>query len=397
MRPPTTIRDSYRRRLRTQVLACRSRGDGYIAITPDTIVYPGGGGQPADHAMMGGQPVLGVENDGDRGWIHVLAAPIPSGPVVIELDWERRFDHMQQHSAQHLVTALAQDQYGMATVAFHLGAERSSIDLDTTELGADVLAELEALVDAEIRAALPVAVTWLERDAIDERMVRSRGLPDDHRGQVRVVTIEGVDRNTCGGTHVANTAELQVVRFLGLESVHGGQTRLHYVAGQRALTLFGSTLARERGLTSLLAAAPDEHADAVKRLLGRQRTQTKELRQLRDELAEMLGRGLALAGEGGLATLHREQADLAFLHAVAASARAAAPQILFFLTCGELSGSFLLAGPAKTVAGAGPELAALLDGRGGGVGGRYQGRADRIDLREEAVRQLRASLADESP
>jgi Ser-tRNA(Ala) deacylase AlaX len=397
MRTPTFLRDPYRRQLRTRVLACRGLGDEFVVITEDTIAYPGGGGQPEDRATLAGQPVLAVERDGDGGWVHRVACEVPVGPVELELDWERRYDHMQQHSAQHLITALAADQLGLATVAFHLGAERSSIDLDCPELSEAQLAELDGLVQSELRAALPITARWGGPDELEGLCVRSRGLPAGHRGRVRVVGIEGVDRNTCGGTHVANTAELQVVVLMDVERVHGGLSRLHFAAGQRVLDQLAGARDRGRDLTGLLACGIDEHVSSVERLLADQRSSARQLRQLRSELAEALAQALLTQPSDGLAQLHRTEDDLPMLQAIAGSALALRPGLVLLLTGGAPpgglpSGCFLLAGPVDVVARLGPELAPLLAGRGGGARGRYQGRAERLDLREQAVTHLRDLL-----
>ena len=396
MRAPTFLRDPYRRRLETRVLACREAPGGFLAITPDTLLFPEGGGQPADRGTLGGLAVGAVHADADHGWIHELPAALPPGPVEIELDWERRFDHMQQHSAQHLITALAQDHYALATTAFHLGPDRSSIDLDAAALDPGLLVELRALVDSEIRRAVRVSARWVRADELPDLGVRSRGLPEGHQGPVRVVSIAGIDRNTCGGTHVANTAELQLVSFLGTERVHGG-TRLHYAAGGRALRLLDTALERERGLTHLLACGAGEHAHAVERLLQEQREAGRQLRGLREELAGALGEGLARGVEAGLGRLHREQDDLPFLQAVAGVACRLAPGALLLLTGGQPEGCFLLAGPPEPVARLGPRLCTALEARGGGARGRFQGRALRNDRREAAAEVLRAGLSDPTP
>ncbi len=388
MRAPTTLRDSYRRSLRVDVLACRARGERFLAVTQDSIVYPGGGGQPPDRATLGGQPVLGVVADADGAWVHELPAAVPLGPARLELDWQRRYDHMQQHSAQHLITALAGDQLGLATVAFHLGDERSSIDLDSPSLEPALLAELSTLVQAEIRAALPIRSEWVAAERLAKMAVRSRGLPEGHQGKVRIVHIEGVDRNTCGGTHVANTAELQLVSFLGVERVRDA-TRLHFVAGERARGLLEAALEREADLTRLLSSGPGEHVDSVLRLLEDQREQGRRERALREELAVVCG-SLLFQQPGPLAALHRQEDDLPLLQAIAREALYLRPHRLVMLTSGEPTGSFLLAGPAELVVTLGPELAGLLAGRGGGAKGRYQGRAERLDLREQAYDALRA-------
>ncbi len=393
MRQPTFHKDPYCRRLTTQVMACRPRGDVYLAVTADTLLFPGGGGQPPDHGTLDGQPVLQVEQDRDGGWIHSLGAPAEPGPCELELDWTRRFDHMQQHSAQHLVTALAQDQYGLTTCAFHLGSQQCSIDLDSEQLEPEILAELQALVNAEVRAALPISARLLPAHALARLSVRTRGLPPEHEGPVRVVTIEGVDVNTCGGTHLATTAELQLVRLLGTDRVHGGNTRLHFLSGGRAMARFHSALERERALTRSLASPPSEHLAAVAKLNEQARATARGLRRCRAELAAALGRGLA-GGSDPVAVLHRPLAGTSFLQAVANAAFELDDQRLLFLTAGEGSaGRFLLAGDPDTVARLGPKVAAALVGRGGGARGRYQGNCEEIDGRHDVLAMLVAEIS----
>ncbi len=394
MHHPTYLRDAYRRQLRTRVLACRAQGDGTVAITEDTLVFPGGGGQPPDRATLGGQQVLSVSPDGDRGWVHALAGPVPVGELTMELDWTRRYDHMQQHSAQHLITALAAEQLGLATVAFHLGAERSSIDLDAESIEPEVLDELDALVGAEIRGAIPIRSRWVKPDQLEDLGVRSRGLPEGHRGDVRLVEIEGLDRNTCGGTHVNNTSELQLVAFLGTERIRGGVTRLHYAAGLRALGLLSAGLARQDALTRALSCPPAEHLAAVLRMGSELKEAARERRSTRAELAELLAVMTLSGASDGLAHLHRDVDDLTLLQAVARGITTRRPQTVALLTSGEPQGSFLLVGPVEPVARLGPELISMVVGRGGGARGRFQGRAERLDLRDQALVRLRELLAE---
>jgi Ser-tRNA(Ala) deacylase AlaX len=390
MPTPAFHREPYRRHLTTDVLACRGEGDRWLAVTADTLLFPGGGGQPGDHGTIAGQPVTEVLADADGGWLHVVALPVAPGSVEIALDWPRRFDHMQQHSAQHLITALAQDQFGLATLAFHLGAERSSVDLDAATLPPDLCRELQAFVNAEIRRAVPIRARTLAAGEVPGDTVRSRGLPEGHVGPVRIVTIEGIDANTCGGTHVASTAELQVVQFLGTERVHGGITRLHYAAGGRALVLLEDGMAREQQIGRLLSCAPAAQPEAVVRLQAEAHALERQVRAVREELALALGAGLAHAAGEGVGALHRDEDDLRFLQAVASAACRLAPAALFLLTAQKPESTFLLAGPAAEVAALGPCLCELLEARGGGARGRFQGRAQRLDRREEALGLLRS-------
>ncbi|MEZ4463575.1 MAG: hypothetical protein R3F43_03415 [bacterium] len=208
--------------------------------------------------------------------------------------------------------------------------------------------------------------------------MRFRQLPGEHDGTLRVVEIEGIDRNTCGGTHVANLAELQVVSFIGQEN-RQGVTRLHWLAGGRALAALAAATEREAALNGLLRCAPDDHAAAVARLLQQAKDKARDLKAQAADLAGFLGAQLAEGPSPGV--LHRPAGDLAFLNAVARAAHGRRPDLLLLLTARSEgnAGTFLLAGPPGPVATLGPAIAAALEGTGGGRPGTFQGKAARLD------------------
>jgi alanyl-tRNA synthetase len=202
---------------------------------------------------------------------------------------------------------------------------------------------------------------------------------------VRLLDIAGVDLNTCGGTHVANTSEIQAIKLTGTEPMRGG-TRLFYLAGGRVLRRLELALARERDLTQRLSCGPEDHPAAVERLLDEAREQRRDRRALLQELAVHLGQ--SLIAEPGVASLHRSDGEMEFLHAIALAVREQQPDKWALLTGGERAGVFILLGPADSVASMGPFVADLLEGRGGGAKGIFQGKASRLDRRQEALREL---------
>ena len=208
---PAYEREPYRTTLDASILGVGDDAGRAYAVLDDTILFPEGGGQPPDHGLVNEVSVLDVQKvEGEIR--HYLAAPVTPGAARVLLDWERRFDHMQQHTGQHLLSALAQDRFGWLTTAFHLGPEVSDVELDARGLSAAGLTALEDAVAAEIRAAHPVRPRRVTFEEFRALPVRTRGLPEDHAGDVRLVEIEGVDLNTCGGTHLSNTAEIEVDR-----------------------------------------------------------------------------------------------------------------------------------------------------------------------------------------
>jgi Ser-tRNA(Ala) deacylase AlaX len=205
-------REPFRRELITEVVRAGTENGHPYVVLADTICYPEGGGQPADRGRIAGIEIADVRTvDGEVR--HFLAGPPPAGQVTIELDWERRFDHMQQHTGQHLLTAIAHERFGWATTAFHLGANVSDVELDASSLAAEGLQALEEAVATEIRAGRTVIARRVSPEEYASLPVRTRGLPEGHQGAIRLVEIAGIDLNTCGGTHLRSTAEVEGLKL----------------------------------------------------------------------------------------------------------------------------------------------------------------------------------------
>ncbi len=359
------------------------------AVLDDTVLYPEGGGQPADHGLLGGVPVLDVQVVG--GVIrHLLASPVSEGAVELRLDWSRRFDHMQQHTAQHLLTAVAADRLGWETTAFHLGPETCDIELGVASVPAADLLRLEEAVAAEIRAGRPVTQRRVRSGEMGSLPVRSRGLPEGHEGDVRLVEIEGIDLNTCGGTHLRATSEIEALKLLGTEKLRGG-TRLFFVAGGRVRRRLGAHEERCGRLRTLLGAPDAGLAEAVEAKLAQLSDAQKALRAAEEALAE--AKADALSAEGGpVAEAHFDGYDLAFLQRVGRRFTAiGVPGIAFLTGSKEGAEAFLLAAGGTSevdVRALGAVVAELLGGRGGGSGKLFQGKGS-LTARKEALGLLR--------
>ncbi|MHB8797017.1 MAG: alanyl-tRNA editing protein [Thermoanaerobaculia bacterium] len=382
-------RDPYLSELSVRVVATGSEGRRAWAVLDDTVLYPEGGGQPADHGLLGDVPVVDVRSVEGRV-LHFLEAPVPEGPTVLRLDWARRFDHMQQHTGQHLLTAVAADRFGWETTAFHLGPETCDVELAAaTVLPADA-ERLEEAVASRIRAALPVTAHRVREQELESLGVRSRGLPEGHTGDVRLVEIAGVDRNTCGGTHLRSTAELESLKLLGTERLRGG-TRLFFVAGGRVRRRLGAAEERNARLRTLLGAPDAALAEATAAKLAQLFEAQKALKGAEEELAEAKAEALAAAG-GVVVDAHFEGRDLAFLGRVAKRFTELPTAGLAFLTgVRDGGGVFVLAAGGSSTADVrslGAAVAELLAGRGGGSGKLFQGKGSLL-RREEALSLLR--------
>jgi len=359
--------------------------EGCTLVLEDTVLYLGGGGQPADSGAVDGIPVSEVARDDEDRIVHTLPRPLDAQTVHVTLDWARRYDYMQQHTAQHLLSAIAEDRFGAPTMSFHLGEDYAAIELDAASLPLDELCDQ---ANAEIRAARPVRQRLVTPDELQRLEVRTRGLKAGLHEQIRLIEIESIDLNSCGGTHVASTAELQTIVFVKTEKIRG-RMRLSYLAGDRLRRRLEGALLREQALTERLTCGPEAHLEQLDRLRDSLKAANKQNQQLAEQLADRLAEQLAADPES-VVGLHREGADLPFLQRVASQLAQLRPACLMLLT-GE--GVFLLAGPEADVARAGPIVMTTLQGRGGGRAGRLQGKATQVEALPEALGQLREALA----
>jgi alanyl-tRNA synthetase len=298
---------------------------------------------------------------------------------------------MQQHTAQHLLTAVAAQRFGWGTPAFHLGDRVSDIELDTPGLSAEDLTELEEAVAAEIRSAHPVTARRVSQEEFAGMPVRSRGLPEGHTGSVRLVEIRGIDVTTCGGTHCSSTAELEALKLLGTESTRG-RVRLFYAAGRRLRLLHAAHHDRMAELRSLLGASDEDLVGLLSTRLAQVKDAERTIRDLKRELADSAAAAL-VAGPGHVLAAHWPGRDLTFLQGVAREVARLDPERVVLLTCGEgEEGAFVIGagelGDADLKA-IGPRVAELLGGRGGGSKGIFQGKATRLSGRESAADLLR--------
>jgi len=395
---PAYEREPYLQSLQTEVVETGTEGERHFVVLADTILYPEGGGQPADHGWIAGIPVGNVLRV--EGQIrHYPAGPPPNGRVQVDLDWRRRFDHMQQHTAQHLLTAVAQDRFGWQTTAFHLGEHGSDIELEASSVTPAQLAALEEAVAAEIHAARPVTARRVSPEVLASLAVRTRGLPEGHLGDIRLVEIAGIDLNTCGGTHVRSTAEIEALKLLGAEPLRGG-TRLRFVAGGRLRRLLATHHERNARLRQLVGTSDDELVAGVSARLDQLKEAQRAIRSLEEAQAVEAVRALA-ASPGKIASAHWPSRDLPFLQRMAKEFTHLVPDRIALLTTGEgEEGGFVVcAGEGVTIdlPAAGRQVAEILSGRGGGSSRIFQGKATHLSRRADALARLRSLVGPDRP
>ncbi len=390
---PSYEKEPYLRELETKITSVGTENGLPYADLDDSVLYPEGGGQPGDKGWIGSVAVLEVRrHEGELR--HYLEAPVEPGVCKVVLDWQRRFDHMQQHTAQHLLTAIAEDRFGWPTTAFHLGESASDVELDVPSLEPPELAELEEAVAGEIRAVRRVSSKRVAVQGFEKLNVRTRGLPAGHKGTIRLVEIEEVDLNTCGGTHVQSTAELESLKILSTEPMRGG-TRVYFIAGMRVRKRLGEEIQRSSELRSLLGVPNSEISAAVRSRFDQIQELIHREKSLREELIEMSAEALSHR-PGDLVNLHLKTADPGFLQQLARQFTHRAPGKAALLTGGtDADGFFVVVAGDQVncdVQSLGRQVAMLLHGRGGGSGRVFQGRATRLFKRKEALALFQLEL-----
>ena len=276
--------DSYLRSLDTQVQA-QLQVDGQPAVVlQQTCFYPEGGGQPFDTGTIAGVAVLAVQTHADGTVVHTLAHSLPAGTlhVTASIDWSRRFDHMQQHSGQHILSQSFLEIAGAATAGFHLSAQRVTIDLVQAAFSAQQLSQVEQLANRIVQSNLPVHVSF--PGPAELAALQLRKMPEVH-APLRVVAIGDFDRTPCAGTHVAHSAEVALIKIIKVERSKGGQ-RVEFCCGQRALEDYQRKHATLSRAAAALSCAPADVDGLLEQQMAAQQQLAKQLRAARDELLQ---------------------------------------------------------------------------------------------------------------
>ncbi|MFN8530467.1 MAG: DHHA1 domain-containing protein [Anaerolineae bacterium] len=242
--------------------------EGTLAIALDrTYFYPTGGGQPNDTGTIDGVRVVDVFSR-DEAVYHVLAEPIQTGEAAVHcaIDWQRRFDHMQQHTGQHILSQSFIQAAGAGTVGFHLSGETLTIDLDKVISDENTLAQVEALANAMVIRNIPVTARLIDPSELEKHGVRMRKLPEQiHTDGLRVVFIGDFDATACGGTHVARTGEIGLIKIVKVEK-KGDKGRVEFRCGARALRDYREKHAIVAQLAADFTCGSAEVPDAIARL-----------------------------------------------------------------------------------------------------------------------------------
>ncbi len=360
--------------------------------------YPTSGGQPHDTGMLAGIPVVDVTESGDDV-VHHLSAPL-SAPVGERIeavvDAARRLDHMQQHSGQHLLSAVLEDRYGWPTVSVHIGTDSCSLDLRADAIAPHDLVEAERIVNAHVFENRAIRVGFEEADT-------AAGLrkPSERGGLLRIVTIDGLDRNACGGTHVSRTGEIGPILLRRTERMRG-TTRVEFRCGHRAITRARHDMELLLDVASTLSAGVEDVPALVRSMSEDRRALDKELTRATEQLLAYDARALHAdtpldANGRRVIVITRDDVPVKALQPMAQQVVACGNAV--YLAVSTSPPAVLLAASADTGLTCGTLLREALQavgGRGGGTPQLAQGSAPTPESALACRAQLLAVLRDAS-
>jgi alanyl-tRNA synthetase len=392
--------DSHLLEFEASVLSATESVSGWCAVTLDrTAFYPTGGGQPSDTGLLDTTPVIECIEQDDGAVLHIVQgrAPRVGARVKGRIDWERRQDHLQQHTGQHILSQALLSLYGAETRSFRMMEEASEIDV-----------ALKDPTDERVERAIELAnrVIWEDRP-ISVRLVTAEeaaGLPlrkDSAReGELRIIEIENFDLSPCGGTHARRTGEVGLIAARHWERARG-LVRIEFVAGKRALSDYRRANRTARSVSALFSVARDEAASSVARLLEEHKQLARRARTLEEAAAlaeaDELVRDAAVRSDGtrvvartfdgrdAEALKHLALAAISHPHTIALlGSRDGETARLVFARSADTSGDMnaLLR-----------EACVMLDGRGGGRPDMAQGGGRHIERLDEAIKAAVHSLS----
>ncbi len=268
--------------------------DNYVAVALDrTAFYPTSGGQQHDTGELNGIRVVGVVMEKDIIW-HLLEKPLQEKKVHGSVNWNRRFDFMQQHTAFHILAAAFLHQKDIRTLSSHLGEESSTIDLDVVDLDDEILTAIETAANRIVWENRPVSAKWPKKVKLDDLPLRQGS---ERRDDIRLIDIQGYDLDPCGGTHVRHTGQVGLIKFTGRERIRG-KLRFYFVAGSRALRHYQHSYRTLKSCSDLLTTGIDELENSIEKLFDENKRLTKELLWVQDQVLRQTEASLLQRAEG---------------------------------------------------------------------------------------------------
>lgn len=373
--------DSFLHAFDARVLEVRDR-DGKSAIVLDrTAFYPTSGGQVHDTGIFilddeTKVPVLDVSDEEDGTIHHVTAAPLPPGkPVRGLIDSERRRDHMQQHSGQHVLSAAFVRLFDVPTMSFHMGAETCTIDLGAKSLASSQITQAERLANEVITEDRPVAIRFVPLE--EARLMGLRKLPPKQTGELRLIDISDFDLTACGGTHVRSTGQIGSILLRKIENVKQG-VRVEFVCGLRAVDTARHDYSTLTEAAALYSAHLRDLPEQIRKSIQETKASGKERQKLLEELAGFQAANLLGQTQGAprIITSVFPDRDAAFIKLIAQKLTSAGPDVVALIASGSGQPALVFAqspGQKWNMGQLLKDTMKKLGGRGGGTADMAQG------------------------
>ena len=372
--------EPYRRSFDAKVLAVDTVA-GHTHVTLDqTAFYPTSGGQPFDTGTLGGAAVTDVIDREDGTVAHVVSGSLGAGDVVTgEIDWARRFDHMQQHTGQHVLSAAFDRLFGVRTESFHMGQLSSTIDL-AREVSESEIAKAEDDANRVVWEDRPVAIRFA---TAEEAAVMGMRKESARSGTLRLIDVQDYDLSACGGTHVERTGAIGMIAVGGWEKFKGG-SRVEFLCGGRALQRFRVWRGALSAVQKHLSVPPVDMAASIERMQEDAKVAQRTLRGFQEKLATHEAQALVAKGSPVVEAI--EGWDAQGIKSIAVAITAADPLAVVVLFTTATPAQVVIARGASSAIDAGAvmkQLAAKFGGKGGGKpdlaqGGGLGARADEL-------------------
>jgi len=404
-------RSSYDKEYESSVVSCTKTSrkkeqngkkvnvEGFEVIFEDTVFFPEGGGQNTDHGVLADNiQVMEVTRRGDLA-VHFVSEPVnPGDKIVQKIDWDRRFDNMQQHTGQHLISAILENDHNIKTMSWWMAESTNNkigvsyIELDTG-VPTDLMHVVEDKCNQAIRDSLPVSVTLFNRGDPQLDQAHTRGLPDDFTGPVRLIKIGDLDNNLCCGTHVSSLAHLQTIKLMYSENKKG-KALLYFLVGARVMKYLAQAVDRERSLTDTLRNGPDSHVDLVEKMQKSLKISTKTNSNLLKEIgASEAKEKLAMQPKPAYLYFYRREGDNDYISVLLKELS----DFLVVVIVGEgCSGQLVVSGQGDVVVNLGKKLVELLDGKGGGKGSRFNAKLNSFKNINKVEQVIQSCIAPSS-
>ncbi|WDV44578.1 DHHA1 domain-containing protein [Clostridiaceae bacterium M8S5] len=275
------LENPYIKQIKANVVDIKHEDDKCTVELDKTLFYPHMcGGQPRDKGSIDNVKVIDVIKENEK-IIHILDKSIYNKEVSLSIDWQTRFDHMQQHTGQHILSACFKKLYNVDTVGFHLGSTYTYIDVTMHNISAQVIKKIEKLANEVIYSNLPVKNFVVQKDMLKDIPIRKEPIVDK---DIRIIEIESIDCTPCAGTHVKNTGEVGIIKIRKWEN-YKGNTRIEFACGQRALLDYDNKNTQINNISNLLSVKDTECQQGVENILRNMNEYNKQIITLKKEIA----------------------------------------------------------------------------------------------------------------